>query len=209
MLLITTEINTASYSNIDWTIFHFLIKGKYFCYVPFYMKANISSKTNPFPWLNGKILPAVQAATSLFDYRAGSDVVCLQVTEADGFFWHVTRPIYHSDILVTHPWWDGSRKCSSGRRSGRRWIQSLDEHHCCHQAVTCLALCLAGNPVRDLDVLACFIYITDVFVQPGSLRYLFQVNLELQFKLVTPAKARGSGSTNRGFIWCYHPAGHP
>lgn len=50
-----------------------------------------------------KILPAVQAATNLLGYRVRSDVVCLQVTEADGFFWHVTRPIYHSDILVAHP----------------------------------------------------------------------------------------------------------
>lgn len=55
--------------------------------------------------------------------------------------------------------------------------------------------------------LACFIYITDVFVQPGSLGYLVQVNLELEFKLVTAAKACGSGSTNRGLILCCHPAG--
>lgn len=153
-----------------------------------------------------------QAAASLFSYIAGFDVICLQVTKADDFFWHVTRPIYHSDILVAHSWWDRSRKCSSGRRSEGRWIRSVDEDQCCHQAVTCLALRLAGNqprrqPCQGSGRLASFIYITDVFVQPGSLRYLFQVNLELEFKLVTPANAPGSGSTNRGLIWCCHPAG--
>lgn len=49
------------------------------------------------------------------------------------------------------------------------------------------------QPCQGSGRLACFIYITDVFVQPGSFRYLFQVNLELEFKLVTPAKACGSG----------------
>lgn len=64
----------------------------------------------------------------------GTDVVCLQVAEADGFLWHVTRPIYHSDIPVAHSWWDRSRKCSSGRRSERRWLQNVDERRCCHRA---------------------------------------------------------------------------
>lgn len=65
------------------------------------------------------------------------------------------------------------------------------------------------QPCQGSGRLACFIYITDVFVQPGPLRYLFQVNLELEFKLVTPARARGVGSTNRGLIWCCHPSGPP
>lgn len=60
------------------------------------------------------------------------------------------------------------------------------------------------QPCQGSVRLACFIYITDVFVQPGS---LLQVNLELEFKLVRPAKAHGLGSTNRGLIWCCHPAG--
>lgn len=63
------------------------------------------------------------------------------------------------------------------------------------------------QPCQGSGRSACFIYITDVFVQPGSLLYLFQVNSELKFKLVRPAKAHGFGSTNRGLIWCCHPAG--
>lgn len=53
-------------------------------------------------------------------------------------------------------------------------------------------------------LLPCFIYITDVFglTSPHN---LFQVNLELQLKLVIPAKACGSGGTNWGLIWSCHP----
>lgn len=36
-----------------------------------------------------------------------------------------------------------------------------------------------------------------------------QVNLELEFKLPTLAKAHGSERTNWGLIWCCHPAGLP
>jgi len=43
---------------------------------------------------------------------------------------------------------------------------------------------LSGDPeVRLLSSTA------DVFVQPGSLGYLFQVNVELELKLVTPSRA--------------------
>lgn len=153
-------------------------------------------------YLNGKILPAEQAVTSLFGYRAGSDVVCLQVTEADGVVWHVTRAIYHADILVTHPWWDRSWKCSSGTQSERRCV---DKHHCCHQALTGLARCLAGNAVTDLDICPVSSILQMSLGSLASLHNLFQVNLELELKLVIPAKACGSGSTNWGLIWCCHP----
>lgn len=139
----------------------------------------------------------------MFGYRARSDVVCLQVTEADGVFWHVTRPIYHSDILVADPWWDRSRKCSSGRQSGRRCV---DEYHRCHQAVTCLARCLAGYAVSDLDVCPVSSILQMSVCSLSSLRHLFQVNLKLEFKLLMPAKACGLGSMNRGLILCCHPA---
>lgn len=139
------------------------------------MKTNIPPKTNLLLHLNGKPLPAVQAATSLFGYSARSDVVCLQVTEADGVFWHVTRPIYHSDILVADSWWDGSRKCSSGRQSERRRV---DEYHCCHQGVTCLACCFASNSVSDLDICPVSSILQMAFVYP----FLSLLSLPSKFK---------------------------
>lgn len=61
-----------------------------------------------------KLIQSVQAAT-LWGLRSiGSDLVW--VLELDGPFWHITRPIYHSDMVVAHLWWSRSRKCSSGRR---------------------------------------------------------------------------------------------
>lgn len=143
---------------------------------------NESSKTTLICCLNGKVLAAVvQAATSCFDFESGSDVVCFQVTEADGVFWHVTRPIYHSDILVAHPWWDRSRKCSSGRQSERGCV---DEHLCCQQAVTCLARSLAGDAVSDLVTGPVSSILQMSWCSRASFHYLFQANLELEFRLV-------------------------
>lgn len=66
----------------------------------------------------------------------------------------------------------------------------------------------SANPVRDLDAWPLSSTL-QMSLCSLALCYRFQVNLELEFKLVTPAKARGSGSTNRGLIWCCHPAGLP
>lgn len=65
-------------------------------------------------------------------------MVCLQEAAVDGFFQHVIKPIYHSDTLLAHPWWERSSKCSWGRRSDRRWIQSADVTRLwpvCHSAM--------------------------------------------------------------------------
>lgn len=135
-------------------------------------------------------------------------VICLRVTETASFFWLITRPFYHSDILVPHRWWDMLRKCCSGRQSERRWIQSMDRHYCCLQAVTSLALYITSNPIRNLDVWALSSTL-QMSLCSLALLYLFQVNSEVKFKLVTEAKACGLGSTNWGLIWCCHPAGLP
>lgn len=82
----------------------------------------------------------------------------------------------------------------------------MDEYHRCHQAVTCLARCLAGYAVSDLDVCPVSSILQMSVCSLSSLRHLFQVNLKLEFKLLMPAKACGLGSMNRGLILCCHPA---
>lgn len=169
-------------------------------------KQRITSWTNPFFLTRQKNAARCRGSTGLSGYREWS--VCSWQRQPASSVWLITRPFYHSDILVPHRWWDMLRKCSSGRQSERRWIQSMGKQYCCLQAVTSLALYITSNPIRNLDVWALSSTL-QMSLCSLALLYLVQVNYEVKFKLVTRAKACGLGSTNRGLIWCCHPAGLP
>ena len=138
---------------------------------------------------------------------------CL-ATESD-LMWSATSntgrrlllPSNQTDLSLWHPggtsWWDRSRKCSSGRRSEGSWIQCVDE-----PSLLSPMLWPVWHSCQGSGRLASFIYITDVFVQHGT-----PLSLPSKFRTWVQACNTSQGlwlwSTNRGLIWCCHPADLP